>query len=352
MKKDTLHPIHRFCDLATDKLISTATVNVTLPLTQLKLMSNRLKPVIGGLNTPASKLYGEIFSEYEDALKNIESVSSQDLPYRADVRFVDLNGIKSDIRHSYSASDGLIKYSKREHSPVSSKPSDFIQLGTPYLYEGYENDSGLVKDDSEGKYKENLKWNKQGSKRMEDLKKNYSSLGATDKIKLSVTWGYQDGFWLYCTSIDPKLSRKRKEQMKKTDPEYDFITKIENPAVFAEQLGHDFGKQIDSENDLKCTNLGLYMLFSKLSEIYSRGSGFFILVDHGPVIYLDGEEKEEFINYASERNDTPVILFVKNKKYEVQQEYRFVVRVAGCSPKKHKFYLTVSEDIRKLMLPV
>ena len=352
MKKDTLHPIHRFYDIATDKLISRTTVNFTLPLTQLKLLSNRLKPVIRGLNTPASKLYGEIFSEYEGALKNIDLVPSQDLPYRADVRFVDLNGIKSGVRHSYSASDGLIKYSKREHSPVSSKPSDFIQLGTPYLYEGYEKDSGLVKDDSEGKYKENLNWRKWGSKRMEDMKKNYSSLGARDKIDLSVTWGYLEGFWLYCTSIDPKLSQKRKEQMKKTDPEYDFTTKIENPAAFAEQLGHDFGKQIESGKDLKCTNPGLHMLFSTLNRLHGQASDLSILVDHGPVIYLEEEKSQEFINYASERTDLPVILFVKDIKYELQQEYRFVIKVAGHSPKKDKFYLKVSEAIRKLMLPI
>ena len=94
------------------------------------------------------------------------------------------------------------------------------------------------------------------------------------------------------------------------------------------------------------------MLFSKLSEVYGRGSGFFILVEHGPVIYLDREKKQEFINYASERTDLPVILFVKDLKYELQQEYRFLIKVAGHSPKEDKFYLNVSEDIRKLMLPV
>ncbi|MCG8622011.1 MAG: hypothetical protein MJE68_08465, partial [Proteobacteria bacterium] len=30
---------------------------------------------------------------------------------------------------------------------------------------------------------------------------------------------------------------------------------IEKPAAFAEQLGHDFAKQIDGGKDLKCTNL-------------------------------------------------------------------------------------------------
>ena len=356
MKKDTLHPIHRFYDIATDKLISTATVNLTLPVSQIEQMSSHFKPVIKALyTTQDSKIDECFFTEYQDALKNMESVTSQELQYRVDVGFVDLNGIMPGVRHPYSEFDGLIKYSKKEYSPVSSKQSDLLQLGTPCLYESYEKDSGLVRDDLEGKYKEGLNWWKQGSKKMEVMKKSItgSPFSVRNQLEeLNVTWKNRDDFWMYCTSIDPKLSREREEQMEKTDPEYDFITKIENPAAFAEQLGRDFGKQIDSENDLKCTNLGLHMLFSKLSEIYGRGSDFFILVEHGPVIYLNREKKQEFINYASDRTDLPIMLFVKDIKYELQQEYRFVIKVAGHSPKKHKFYLKVSEDIRKLMLPI
>ena len=356
MKKDTLHPIHRFYDLATDKLqISTTKIKMTVPASQLKQLSNYLDPVIKAQYlTQESKLHKYFFSEYGDALKNMESATPQDLSYRVDVRFVDLNGIMLGIRHSYSESDRLIKYSKREHSPISSKPSDLIQLGTPHLYEVYEKKSGLVRDDSEGKYTENINWWNRGSEGMEVIKKSISgsSFSVRDQLELDVTWENRDDFWLYCTSIDPKLSYERKEQMEKTDPEYDFMTKIENPAAFAEQLGHDFGKQIESGKDLKCNILGLYILFSELSRVHNRGSGFFIVVDHGPVIYLDREEKQEFINYASERTDLPVILFVKDLKYELQQEYRFVIKVAGHSPKKDNFCLKVSEDIRKLMLPV
>ena len=355
MKEDTLHPIHRFYDLAADKsIISTATMKSTFSPTQLKQLPNHLGSVIEALNTTrGSKLHKHFFYEYGDALKNMESATPQDLSYRVDVRFVDLNGIMPGVRHSYSESDGLIKYSKKEHSPISSKPSDLIQLGTPNLYKDYEKDSGLVGDDLEGKYKEHLNWWKQGSEKMEVIKKSISgsSFSVRNQLELDVTWESRDDFWLYCTSIDPKLSYQRKGQMEKTDPEYDFMTKIENPAAFAEQLGHDFGKQIESGKDLKCNIPGLYICFSELSRGHNRGSGPFIVVDHGPVIYLD-RKKQEFINYASERTDLPVISFVKDLKYELQQEYRFVIKVAGHSPKKDNFCLKVSEDIRKLMLPV
>ena len=134
MKKDILHPIHRFYDIATEKLISTSTVNFTVPASQPEQISSHLEPVIKALyTTQESKLHEYFFSEYEDALKNMESVTSQELRYRVDVRFVDLNGIMPGIRHSYSESEEVIKYSKKKHSPISSKPSDLIQLGTPCL---------------------------------------------------------------------------------------------------------------------------------------------------------------------------------------------------------------------------
>ena len=219
MKKDTLHPIHRFFDLATDKSISTAIVNFSLPVSQIEQISSHFKPVMKALYTTQDSNIDEcFFTEYQDALKNIESVTSQDSRYRVDVRFVDLNGIIPGVRHSYSESNGLIKYSKKEHSPVSSKRSDLIQLGTPCLYEGYEQDSGLVGDDSEGKYEEDLKWWKQGSKKMEVMKKSItgSSFSVRNQLEeLNVTWKNRDDFWLYCASIDPRLSRKRKEQMEK-----------------------------------------------------------------------------------------------------------------------------------------
>ena len=198
MKKDTLHPIHRFYDLATDnKLLSTVTVNLTAPVSQQKLMSNHLNSVITDHLDPIikahytiqeSKLHKYFFSEYGEALKNMESTTPQDLSYKVDVRFVDLNRIMPGVRHSYSESDRVIKYSKKEHSPISSKPSDLIQLGTPDLYEGYEKDSGLVGDDSEGRYTENLNWKKRGSKRMEDMKKKlfFTWCKGQDRFKCNV----------------------------------------------------------------------------------------------------------------------------------------------------------------------
>ena len=79
-------------------------------------------------------------------------------------RFVDLNGVMRGVRHAYSESDTLIKYSKKEHSPVSSVPSDLIRLGTHNSFADYIKKPGLVGDDSEGKVIEIHDWTKRGSR--------------------------------------------------------------------------------------------------------------------------------------------------------------------------------------------
>lgn len=263
----------------------------------------------------------------------------EDLSYKVIPCFVDLNGIIWRVRHSYSESDTLIKYSKKQHSPVSSTSTGTLQLGAPSLYEDHEKNPGLVADDSEGKYKETLDWRKQGSKGMEILKENLTKSlpGLRGNLKAEITQELQIGFWLYCTSIDPRLSHKRIEQMKRTHPKYDYMTKIDDPSSFAKQLGDDFGKQIEYNKDLKC-DFPIYHF-----------SDYEIHVDHGPVVYLAEEEAQDFINYASEKSNAPVVLFVKDKKYEVQQEYRFIVRIPFHSPNSKKFLLEASDDLKKFM---
>ena len=286
----------------------------------------------------------------------------QEQSYIVVERFVDLNGIMRGVRHSYSESDMLIKYSKKEDSPVSLIPSDSIRLGAHDSYGDYIKNPGLVGDDSEGKYKEAHDWTKRGSRWTEARRKRLighspvlSDINLKNiKFKMNITWGLNSGAWLYCTSIDPKLKGERIIQMKRTDPQYNFMTKIDEPAAFAKQLGHDFGKQIESNRDLECDSLGWHMLVSALNRRSGIGD-YSIFVYHGPVIYLGEKETAEFINCASERIErigNLVVLFVKDKKYEVQQEYRFVVSVNFHSPVGKEILLTVSDDLKKFMSPL
>ena len=229
-------------------------------------------------------------------------------------QYINLNSIMYGVRHSYSKSDTLIKYSKKKHSPVSSTPSDVLHLGTPKSY-GDINTTGLVRDDSEGTFKETHNSNRRGIKQ-----------------KLVVTYQLLDYYLLFCSSIDPVRNDKRQEQMRLTDTCYDFMTIIESPTSFAKQLGIDVRKQIN---------------------IIST------IVYHGPVIYLDDEDRvSEFTNRSRKKLSGifPVTdhipLFVKDKKYQIQQEYRFVVSTPLHRHSGDNLKLNVSDDLRKLMYPV
>ncbi len=283
-------------------------------------------------------------------------------------RYVDLNGIMLGIRHSYWQSKTLIKYSEEQYSPVSPTSTGTLQLGAPSLYKSHEESgketSGLVVDNSEGEITETLNWSRQGSQPMEVLKKSLtdSMPGLRGNLKVEITREVESDFWLYCTSIDPRLTCKRVEQMKKTCPKYDYMTQIDKPAAFANQLGHDFGKQIEPNENLKCDSPTLYMIASAANRKLRQTNDYYIFVDHGPVIYLKEEKQAEFINYAVERvhgitgrpseEEATIALFLKDPKYEVQQEYRFVVRVPFHSPSKDRFVFNVSEELKKFMSPI
>ena len=191
-------------------------------------------------------------------------------------RYVDLNGIMRAARHSYWQSKKLIKYSEEQYSPVSSTSTGTLQLGAPSLYKSREENcqeaSGLVADDSEGKITEPLNWKKKGSVGMQAVKESINK-HPTDlrnflqrNLKVDATYQVETDFWLYCTSIDPRLTRKRVEQMKKTCPKYNYMTKIDKPAAFAKQLGHDFGEQVEPSKYIKCDYPAWHMIASAVDR--------------------------------------------------------------------------------------
>ena len=168
---------------------------------------------------------------------------------------------------------------------------------------------------------------------MEIMKRGFTQISQAvhGNLKCNVTWLLPDHYLLFCSSIDPVRNDKRQEQMRLTDTCYDFMTIIESPTSFAKQLGVDVRKQINT-----------------ISTI----------VFHGPVIYLDDEDRvSEFTNRSRERLSGifPVTdhipLFVKDKKYQIQQEYRFVVSTPLRRHNGDNFKLNVSDDLRKLMYP-
>ena len=279
----------------------------------------------------------------------------RDLSCSVHVCFVDLATVVSGFNlHSYSKSDMLIKYSEARFSPVSSEPANCIRLATPSYYHDLapEKNSELIADNLEGRYIEILNWRNRGSVGMETLKKSLtvSLPDLRNNVKAKITWACE-GFWMYCASVDPNISYKRKKQMEYLSPGYNFMTKIEKPTEFAKQLGCDVGKQV-LNSDLKSYYSAWHILASFLRRQSKVMGKYFIAVNHGPVIYLDDDKIERLLNDYSEEHSGSIVPFVKRKKYQEQQEYRFVVSVQFHSPNEDTFYLKVSDELRSLMAPI
>ena len=80
---------------------------------------------------------------------------------------------------------------------------------------------------------------------------------------------------------------------------------------------------------------------SSLSLITILKNSFYSKVHN----YLD-------ITGCPSEEEATIALFLKDPKYEVQQEYRFVVRVPFHSPSKDSFRFNVSEELKKFMSPI
>ena len=254
------------------------------------------------------------------------------------VRFVDCSPLvpRSD-RRLYYRHDPLIKYSKAKFSPVSSCPTDRIQLARPSYYRNFEDDEDLtlIADSREGKHREISSVRERGSPFMENMKRSMNKYVGNVKIELELDI---NDFWMFCTSIDPQLNYKRKEQMKNCSPFYNFMMSIQQPSKFAIQLGRDIAKQSVTGSD-----------FSSNSSVFSDVIS--IHVYHGRVIYLDDAEKRML--FRDELYYDGIMSFVKGRAYQEQQEYRFVIAVAqGCASQEEVFYLKVSDDLRNLLTPV
>ncbi len=287
-----------------------------------------------------------------------ESIFTVNNPsYRVLVCFVDLQNVMWDIEHSYSKYDTLIKYSKAKYSPVSPEPADCIRLATPLYYRNLETEanSELIADDLEGLHIDFLNWDRKGGPAIEFIKKKLAGpplyLG-NSSINLKLTTRARDNYWMYCTSIDPGISYEREEQSECLSSSYNFMTKIEKPSTFAKQFGFDIGKQIELHRDLKHDSSTSRYLLELIRNKGWVTDDYIISVNHGPVIYLEEDQRQEFINDVSEGSSVPFVPFIKDKKYEKQREYRFLVSVNFHSPKKEHFHLKISEDLRILMSPI
>ena len=265
------------------------------------------------------------------------------------------------INTSISELQSLIKYSEEQYSPVSATPTDYLQLGTPPYFQSFKSkgNSELMADDRESAYAEKLKWGRVGSPVMESMKNHVKSsfYGVANNFQLEITWADHNVF-MYCTSITPNTSLKRKLQRECLSADYDFGTRIASPSCFATQLGYEFGKQVDFEKKLKPDPPGWHLINAHLRRQSECFGEHLIHVDHGPVCYLPEEKIERMMNRVFDSRSSQVLPFLKRTGYQGQQEYRFVITVQFQRIANHKgtenqtFLLKVSDKLRNLMTPL
>ncbi len=132
----------------------------------------------------------------------------------------------------------------------------------------------------------------------------------------SITYGKE--WWIFCTSIEPKGEENKRLWQASLDEQYNHTSKIYRPRAFAQALGAMVVEQLgptENKGQMKHS-------FNNKEEFQTDHK--FQWVFHGPVLYV--ENTYETIENISSKIGAPFAqMFVKNKKYQDQQEYRFVV---------------------------
>ena len=141
----------------------------------------------------------------------------------------------------------------------------------------------------------------------------------TDTATKSFT--YAKEWWVFCTSIQPATDDL--EAWRETlSEDYDHVSAIGQPARFAHALAHMVADQLGpqlSEGSMTNSTGGVETEKTKHKTQW---------VLHGPVVYTDGVyDLLEGITNNEQR--IAAQMFVKDRKYEAQQEYRFVVLNEG-----------------------
>ncbi len=135
-----------------------------------------------------------------------------------------------------------------------------------------------------------------------------------------ITWERPADFWMFCTSLIPSSMREVKKLRQNLPDEYDWVTKIPEPAVFARQLGLLVARYLESNDVVKLDCIGLLERASNMGKTI-------IQVDHGLVIYTD--YLCSFVERFPVEMRGTICPFVKRRRYAPQQEYRFVLSVTG-----------------------
>lgn len=224
-------------------------------------------------------------------------------------RYVDF----SDLHDFQKMPPAVIKFSEKDHAlPFAGK----IMLKSADYFRSREECPDCIGDKLESRYVEQISaadfLRKNGQDRFSHM---CHGIGTAE-----LTWGRPADFWMFCTSLIPSSMREAKKLRQNLPDEYDWVTKIPEPAVFAKRLGLLVARHLKSNDVVELDGIGL------LERALNMGKTI-IQVDHGLVVYTD--DLCSFVEQFPVEMRGTVCTFVKRKCYAPQQEYRFVLSVTG-----------------------
>ena len=229
--------------------------------------------------------------------------------FRVVERYVDFSG----LRDFQKMPPAVIKFSEKDHAlPFAGK----IMLKSADYFRSREEGPDYIGDKLESRYEEQISiaelLRKNGQSRFSHT---YPGIGTAE-----ITWGRPADFWMFCTSLIPSSMREAKKLRQNLPDEYDWVTKIPEPAVFARRLGLLVARHLKSNDVVELDCIGLLERASNMGKTI-------IQVDHGLVIYTD--YLCSFVERFPVEMRGTVCPFVKRRRYAPQQEYRFVLSVTG-----------------------
>ncbi len=231
----------------------------------------------------------------------------------------------------------LVKGCKREHALedgktlLISKPERFREYGV-----------ALIRDEQEGFAKEELvtleaETPEETAKRRatEDLNDSLQLVGSSMKPVLRVkysrrktqseSFSYGKDWWIFCTSITPADGDWDVWEAT-LDEDYDHVSKIGQPAKFAQALGRMVTEQTGPHGK------DAWLTGTSEGVVGARTNHKSQWIIHGPVVYTD-QLYEMIVGEEDDIRRMAACLFAKPMTHAAQREYRFVVFNGGAEDK-------------------
>ena len=165
----------------------------------------------------------------------------------------------------------------------------------------------------------------------------------TRRQKTTSTVSLRNHGWIYCTAIKPTSDEEWRDLKAMMPSEYNCTSYIYRPRAFALALGSMLADQFG----IRGGEVQVDHRIADLHESSRRGSQ---TIFHGPVVY----EQDKFTIFTSPRNEFEAFLgliFIKDKCFEAEREYRFAIWSED-EPAENHVDLRISLAMREAMLPL